>query len=575
MPILNPKISENDAKRSKASLDRLFPYLKETNRSLVFFIGAGASMAGNTGMPSTPNLIYQLLLDSFIYSKVFDGKGGNYKNTLKDISTKLGFEITLNDFWQICHQATQNIYSDFAELETQCKPNRVHTFLGYWLTTGGTVVTTNYDRLIEQEWTKIANSTKSLYQLEGKNSFSNWQDDLQNGGCLFKIHGSLDDPSSCLGALEHVGTQLTGDRAELLTEVVQTRPVCFVGWRGVDPDIPPLLRNMLEKRHASLPIFWIHYEGWPPGSATLDESIDEMTDLIRPLASQYPILADADRAFSDMLIRWFGEKRKANPSRKPLAFDFQNSVNKCTKTGVTRMVGIALRRAGEFDTAEHVLNAALLLGGTNEEQSAALQELSLLHQQIGGRKTDKSRRYLSKARKALGSQPDPWLQLNTDFGILSQSIVALKNRPWLLLRIPGQFRQYRVDIELFRRKTADQETAALHEALYYLYQGRLRFKVFGWVSKISKQLSNWIIVPFDISKSVIVAAKDIHIHSKIDVLAYRVVALAYLGRCYDAKKDLLEIDRLIAIFNDGARKKHWQNQRKEIMDQCKTLRINE
>jgi NAD-dependent SIR2 family protein deacetylase len=573
MPILSPDISKNDVKRSKESLDRLFPYLRDTKRSLVFFIGAGASMAGNTGMPSTPNLIYRLLLDSLVFSKVVNERGKSYQSVLKDISTKLGFEITLNDFWQICHEATSNIYLDFAELETQCKPNRVHTFLGHWLATGGSVVTTNYDRLIEQEWAKITNSTKSLYQSEGKNSFSNWQGDLQNGGCLFKIHGSLDEASSCLGALEHVGTQLTGDRAELLAKIIQTRPVCFVGWRGVDPDIPPLLRSVLEKRNSSLPIFWIHYEGWPPGSATLDEAIDEMTDLIRPLASQYPILTDADRAFGGVLSS-LGKKRKENPSRKPLAFDFQNSVSKCSMTGVTRMVGIALRRAGEFDIAEHVLNAALSLAGTNEEQSAALQELSLLHQQIGGRKTDKSRRYLSKARKALGSQPDPWLQLNTDFGILSQSIVALKNRPWLLLRIQGQFRQYRMDIELFRQETDDQETAALHEALYYLYQGRLRFKVFGWISKKSKQLSNWIIAPFDISRSVIVNAKDIHIHSKIDVLAYRIVALAYLGHCNDAKKDLLEIDRLIAIFNDGARTKYWQNQKKEIIAQCKTHRIN-
>ncbi len=574
MSILDINISKQDMDTSSISLKRLRPYVEGRDRSLVFFVGAGISMAGNTGMPNTPSLIYQLLLDSIKYSGAFNSEIEGFKNLLKDVSYELGFEITLNDFWQICRDATSSLYTSFAELEEQCIPNSVHTFLAHWLATNGAVVTTNYDRLIEQEWRKISRPIKSVYQDENANSFATWQEDLQKGGCLFKIHGSLDDPLSCLGALEHVGTQLSGNRAELLIDIMQNRPLCFVGWRGIDPDIPPLLRKALDTRDSSLPIFWIHYEGNPSGSQTLDASIQAMTADVRVLSNQNPIITEADRAFGKML-QWVGRKQDANPPKKILSFDFQSSVRQCTKTGVTRMTGIALRRSGRLDIAERILDAALSLAETNEERSAALQELSLLQQQIGGRKTDASRKYLSKARKELGDQPDPWQQLNIDFGLLSQTIIALKNRPWLLLRIPGQFRQYRVDIELFRRETADQETAALHEALYYLYQGRLRFKVFGWVSKISKQLSKWIIAPFDISRSVIVDAKDIHIHSKIDVLAYRIVALAYLGRCNDAKNDFLEIDRLIAIFNDGARTKHWQNQKKEIMARCKMHSLNE
>ena len=292
-----------------------------------------------------------------------------------------------------------------------------------------------------------------------------------------------------------------------------------------------------------------------------------MTALVKPLAGQNPILTEADRALGEPL-RWLGKKRSPNASREPLAFDFRSSVSQCTKTGVTRMVGIALRRGREFDTAERVLNAALSLAGTNEEQSAALQELSLLHQQIGGRRTDKSKRFLSKARKALGEQPDPELQLNADFGVLSQTIVALKNRPWLLLKVPGLFRRYRRDIDVFRRETTDRKSAALHELLYYLYIGRFRFKVFGWLTRIITSLVDWIKMPFDIARATIGDSKDIHIHSRIDVLAYRAVALAHLGRCEDAKEDLPEIDRLIAIFNDGARTEHWKHQRLDIEIHC-------
>lgn len=560
MTILSPGISKSDAQLSTTSVELLKTHMSSGENSLVFFVGAGASISGNTGMPSTPKLLYQLFLDSLIFSERFEGQIDSYKKVLNEISSRLGFEITLNDFWQICREATSDLYSAFAELEQKCRTNRVHTFMACWLARGGTVITTNYDRLIEREWMGLASTPKSRYK---EADTAAWQADLNNGGCLFKIHGSLDDPSSCLGALEHVGIQLTGHRADLLMNILQNRPVCFVGWRGVDPDIPPLLHSAMAKRDASLPIFWIHYEGNPPGTSNLENTLKGMSAFIAPLANQHPILTEADRAFGEMLT-WLGVKRDPNPHRKPLSFEFQNTVKQCAKTGVTRMVGIALRRAGQTGMAEEVLETSLSLAVTREERSAALEELSLLHQQKGGRRTAKSRNYLSQARRALGRQADPWLQLNTDFGLLSQTVVALKNSPWLLLRIRRLFAQYRQDIDDFRVRTNDDKSAALHEALFFLYRGRLRFKIWGWLGKIVKPLALWIKDPFDTAKAWIGDAQEIHIHAHIDVLAYRAVALADLRFWDDARQDLSEIDRLVAILNDEARTRHWKEQRRRI-----------
>ncbi|MDP2776272.1 MAG: SIR2 family protein, partial [Anaerolineales bacterium] len=256
--ILSPLISQADFLISSSSIDMLQPYLINHDRSLVFFVGAGASFAGNTGMPRTPSLLYHLLLQALSSSGKFDLQRDTLQATLKEISSHIGFEFTLIDFWQICRQATVLLYESFADLEKICTPNRVHSFIAHWLSTGGTVITTNYDRLIESEWAKTGKSIQSRYREEGTNSFLGWQEDLRQGGCLFKIHGSLDDPDSCLGALEHVGTQLTGNRAQLLEEIIRTRPLCFVGWQGVDPDIPPLLHALVDKRDTSLPTFWIH-----------------------------------------------------------------------------------------------------------------------------------------------------------------------------------------------------------------------------------------------------------------------------------------------------------------------------
>jgi hypothetical protein len=561
--ILSLNISPTDSKISSTSIELLRPYLTGDDRSLVFFVGAGASLAGNTGMPSTPSLLYHLLRQALSASGKFELQSDTLPDILKEISSHIGFEITLNDLWQICRQATALLYGSFADVEAKCVPNRVHSFLAYWLSTGGTVITTNYDRLIEREWVQTGVPTQSRYREDGSNSFSVWKEDLSRGGILFKIHGSLDDPDGCLGALEHVGTQLTGYRAELLEEIIRTRPLCFVGWRGVDPDIPPLLYNSLSKRDASLPVFWIHYEGYPSGTTTLHTAIEDCSELIRSFASDHPILTDADRAFGKFL-NWAGIRSMPNPERQVEFFDFTNAIKDCTKSGMVRMVGITLRRAGKYSDSEKVINVALELAETPGEHNAALQELSHLRQQLTGRETGQARKSLEQARNVLKEQPDLRAQLNNDFGLLSMTIITLRSRPWLLLKIPGLFHRYRQDIVILQRETADKESVALHMSLIHLYSGRLRFKLFGWLGVFIHPLADWIISPFEVARATIDKAKDIHLHSRIDVLAYRAIALAHLRRYTESQKDIAEISRLIAILNDDARTRHWKKQADEI-----------
>lgn len=565
--IFSPAISTTDRETSLENIELLRNHLAGGDRSLVFFVGAGASMAGNTGIPSTPSLLDQLLSQSLITGGKFDPGTDVVFAAIQEISTTIGFEITLNDFWQICRQATALIYHSFGELETRCEPNNVHAFLARWLISGGSVVTTNYDRLIERAWSKAGGKIQSRYSDTGASPFAGWREGLLHGGTLFKIHGSLDDPESCLGALEHVGTQLSGERAHLLEDVVLNRPLCFVGWRGIDPDIPPLLNSIFAKRDPSLPTFWLHYEGNPSKPATLHESIQGCSDLIRPLAGKNPILTEADRAFGDIL-GWIGAPTAANSMHQPESFDFSNALNACTKTGLCRMVGITLRRAGKLPEAARVLDKALDVAQTAGERSAALQEKSLLHQQHSGSNASHAFKSLEQARKALESEPDIRLQLNADFGMLSMSVVSLKKQPWLLPKIPGLFRRYRRDIDTLGKMAIDRESVALHTSLYHLYLGRLRFKLFAWLGAIIPPLRGWILEPFDAAYTHIDDAKDIHLHSRVDVLAYRLVALAQFGHCRGVQEEIQEIDRLVGILKDDARLKHWENQKVLIRRYC-------
>jgi hypothetical protein len=159
--LLAAEISKEDSFISSVNIDLLFPYLFEEDRSLVFFVGAGASVAGNTGMPSTPSLLFQLLVQALSYSGKLTSELNELSIIIKDASSCIGFEITLNDFWQICGRVTAEIYQAFRDLEKSYVQNRVHAFMAHWLSMGSTVITTNYDRLIEQQWSKTNSQIRS------------------------------------------------------------------------------------------------------------------------------------------------------------------------------------------------------------------------------------------------------------------------------------------------------------------------------------------------------------------------------------------------------------------------------
>src|SRR6266540_1974266 len=103
--LLANEISKEDKLTSSKNIDLLLPYIVSGDRSLVFFVGAGASFSGNTGMPSTPSLLYQVLFQALSRSGELTGELDKFSVSIKDISARIGFEITLNDFWQICRNA--------------------------------------------------------------------------------------------------------------------------------------------------------------------------------------------------------------------------------------------------------------------------------------------------------------------------------------------------------------------------------------------------------------------------------------------------------------------------------------
>ncbi len=558
--ILSPFLSEADRVVCLRTLNVLRSLVTDKSRQLVFFVGAGIS--ANTGMPLVFELLEALLMDALKRSA--PDKADNdtlLSNAIKRASQELGFEITLNDLWQICPGAIVQFFHSLASFEgNRCSPNHVHKFLASWITTGGVVLTTNYDRLIERA---ASNRVKDLLvrytESAGPASFEHWKGDLLQGECLFKLHGSLVSPDSCLGALEKVGTRIAGNRAELLATIAHGRPLCFVGWRGVDPDIPLLLEEVLSKKDP-VPVIWVHYEGknqeQPKG---LTPCLDGVPKPLRGIAGAQPLVTDADRLFAEM-GRWLGfeidqvisEQKIVPASSPPIVQKFSQSLDICTDTGLARFIGIGLRHAREFEAAQEILEVSQKLAKSPGESSAALQELSLTFWAQGrGSNQQKARTLLKRTHSEFGQ---------ASFGMLSMTVVASRRKPWLLLQLPHLFREYALYIDELRVAAYDlqgRRSVALHEALFHLYLGKLRLQLISWMGPLARPLASCVLKPLEIARTRIDDAGDIHIHSRIDVLSGRSLALARFGLCEEAWRDIPEVKRLCRILADAPRSKHF------------------
>ncbi len=180
--------------------------------------------------------------------------------------------------------------------------------------------------------------------------------------------------------------------------------------------------------------------------------------------------------------------------------------------------------------------------------------------QGGESNQQKARALLQRAQSELGQAQDIMMKLNVDFGQLSMKVSASRRKPWLLLQLPHLYREYATDIHKFRivaHEEQNRRKLALHEALFHLYLGKLRLQLVSWMGLLVRPLASWVLKPFNVARARIDDAGDIHLHSRIDVLSGRSLALARFGFCEEAWHDIPEVKRLCGILADQARSQHF------------------
>lgn len=556
-----------------------------TGKSLVLFAGAGVSRADPTAFPTGVELLHilfgQLLVRLADERARSIGRGqrkaavvelpSEAAEVLQSVAARVGFEITLSELRQIWPPAFPEILETWADIAKKLSFNAAHVGLAAWLRAGCTVITTNYDCFIEEALLSIEGRYPEVryWTLEEpppddrRCAFDAWREDLDRGGVLFKLHGSFEDLKTCLATLDQVGTILRGPRSELLSYVLSSRPVCFVGWRGADPDIPPII---LSARSATAlePVIWVLYEGAEPDKPfRLADRLDQVSADLSQLASENPIVIEANRLFQGLQDLLQMEIQMGRTSAQRAAATLEQAMTGIAAgmppTGVARFLGICSRRAAEFELAKALFYRAEELGVDPPHRVAAIQERAHVFWQTGER--GRALEELATASAELQGTADLGMRLAVDFGELSMTIGHLKFAPSVARRLPSLLRRYRKDITAFEEAHGEPTQLALHTALYHLYMGRLLDFLASFLGPLARgPISSYVLRQFDQAKYHIDRAEDIHLHSKVDVLAYAALALARFGQCDEAWRDFAEAERLASSLQDRARNEHLRQQ---------------
>ncbi|WP_329326589.1 SUMF1/EgtB/PvdO family nonheme iron enzyme [Streptomyces sp. NBC_01689] len=188
---------------------------------LLLFVGSGISLsyAGKKGMLGGLE-VTELIADRLLERKLS-----------KDESL---MQVAQETVWQDAgsRQRLEAILTE-AFADPNIQPLPAHQALA---AIGATIITTNYDTLIERS-----------FQTFGKRLSVAWKDEhlsSVSGSLLIKVHGTVDAPSSCVITEDDYYHWM--DREPELRELVRalllTKTLCFIGYSLSDPNFRAILR---------------------------------------------------------------------------------------------------------------------------------------------------------------------------------------------------------------------------------------------------------------------------------------------------------------------------------------------
>lgn len=302
--------------------------ISELNRlikegEIAFFVGAGISKD-----PPSNLLLGDELKNKTISAFCRDTPKNERKEILE--STKnLRPEVIL----QIIHNEIGNGALDILDVLKSDNPNQNHFFLAKAMNYGNTVITTNFDNLIECAYIREGFEPSVYFDDEGfKKWFENKKDNKKGG--IFKIHGTLEEihvtsegierknrKDTIIATLNQVGKGLSKAKAKVLEHFFKKKDMVFIGYSGLDDfDIYPKMLQTESKKK----IFWLdHVENAICEVISLHDIRKRRSDHIDKLlasgSSGVRIVCDARKIMEDL---WKGAGFDNFPSFKENVIDY-------------------------------------------------------------------------------------------------------------------------------------------------------------------------------------------------------------------------------------------------------------
>jgi tetratricopeptide (TPR) repeat protein len=277
-----------------------------------FFVGAGISAMPPSNLPLAAGLVESLIAPVLHPLRLPDGLARSVTKALVRLRPEVITDVLLE------HLGPDAARPLFKSLNGQ--PNAWHAFLAAALRSGCSVITTNFDTLIEKACDTLGAPYETIVGTAVKDS-------PRASSLLFKIHGSVgrgqgrDDLSSIALAVRQVGRGLSLRQTNLLRRLIENRPLIVLGYSGRDDfDILPAL---LDLRRSAAGIWIVHESGSPirelAGAARLRADARPAMECARAWNGSLAVCAGETGQMIDLLRpgRLFGRLPRIRPDTAP------------------------------------------------------------------------------------------------------------------------------------------------------------------------------------------------------------------------------------------------------------------
>jgi NAD-dependent SIR2 family protein deacetylase/tetratricopeptide (TPR) repeat protein len=414
---------------------------KVFGRRIVFFVGAGISVP--SGAPDFRKLnaeVMRMLVDDELEElakKDLEQKKKDYESLTEKVRSEVMYEMAMDEL------GPEVLYS--LEIFEGCEPNDYHYFLAEALRRGNWIFTTNLDNLIEEACTRSGMKPevdfRTYYGRDNDEDFKEYLRKIDSGdvlgGCIFKLHGSIEKDAKAAEkyrtvrlSLRQVGEGLFGPRKEVLGYFLKRFDFCFVGYRCRDDfSVFPVLSSIKSDKD----VFWSRFDEGPVSLCVTEEDrlvwekqreedkpLDEERDL--DLFNLNEVLLQRGRKF--ILHGNFGDFIKARlipllGAKRPLSVGEEAREKGVGKESVAfskwakgkekferyLFVGRLFEHAGDLDRGIECCRKALGAAMNDPQLIKAKQKLANLHyrRQEGNDEEEASKLY----EQCVNSSKDP------------------------------------------------------------------------------------------------------------------------------------------------------------------------